>query len=156
MYDIEGKYKNLMTIAGGRCTCKFGLGKEEKYKCIGSEFWDAYVIIKNCKEDEREMLRIWISRKKNSAEQSKAVLDLINVALVILALVLSACSFVIEGSKVVIPQESSLSIFEMICLSSFLYIVIYTWRCIKRTRIIVKTTFLLDLIESYASIKKYE
>lgn len=147
MYDIEGKYKNLMMIAEGKCIKLHKKDNQIKYRYVASRFWDAKVIIENCSEEERRMLHRWILCKKESAEQEKTVFDLINTALLALTLVVYACNLVIEGMKMTLQSGNALLLFSCFMIPSAIYILIYTSRCIHRSKTLKCVNFLLNLFE---------
>lgn len=146
MYDIESKYKKLMTIASGKCPKFHEVDKSIKYRCIGSRFWDAKVIIQNCKDDEKEMLRIWILHKRELVKQEKAIIDLINVALVIFTLMVSVCAMIVDSMEISFQKDDAVTMFACIMIPAMIYLLIYVAESNKISKTINRTSFLLDLI----------
>ena len=92
------------------------------------------------------MLRTWILYKKESAEQEKSVFDLINTALLILTLMVYACSLVIEGMDITLQRNDALLLLSCFMVPSGIYILIYTLLSIRRSRVLKGVNFLLNLL----------
>lgn len=154
MYDIERKYKELMTIAEGKVPVLQKNDKQIKYQGINDQIHGARCLIAKCKEDERKMLKYKVMESLETAECMRSVSEVVNLAIVALALFINTIGAVLGASDILLSGENVLEITGIIGLSMILYLLLVTNNLQRQQKIIRKSYFLLRLFEEWDNDKE--
>ena len=154
MYDIERKYKELMTIAEGKVPVLQKNDKPIKYQGINDQIHGARCLIAKCKEDERKMLKYKVMESLEAAEHTRNVCEVTNLIFVGFALMINTVGVVLNASNVKLSKEGVLEIVVIIGVTVINYMLFLGWFIPYQYKIIKKSRFLLRLFEEWDNDKK--
>lgn len=75
MYDVEGKYRQLMKIAKGEVPKMNRYDSKRKYTCFASQVHAAKAILMRCRDDEKKMILWRILKEQEAVKNGKSVIS---------------------------------------------------------------------------------